>query len=368
MVARGGIEPPTRDFQVAYNGRLSRRSRHPVGRGGLTQSSKLSRRVLLGAVTFGALAGRSRGQPTANEVPEAVRTTVDFRMPPDACDCHVHVFCDTNQFPLSSDRPYTPPPATVAALSKMLDSLHIERVVIVSPAVYGSSNDCTLDALRQLGSRSRGIALLASRSSSAECDRLRRDGVRGLRLNFETFGVTDPRVAVERFEWASRLATEQEWHIQINTRLLIVEALEELIFESNVQVVFDHFAQAQASLGVDQPGFAALLRLLRAGRAYVKISAAYRISMQEPHYHRCGATCASAHRGEPNVFSGEVTGRTPMRRNGMDAVPLTSRPPLPVDDVQMLNQLAAWAPDPAIRRVILVENPARLYGFGSSPS
>jgi len=289
-------------------------------------------------------------------------------MPPDACDCHVHVFCDTDQYPLSPDRPYTPPPATVAALSKMLDSLQMERVVIVSPAVYGSNNDCTLDAIHQLGSRARGIALLTQQASSAECDRLRRGGIRGLRLNFETLGVTDPRVAVERFEWASRLATEQEWHIQINTRLLIVEALEKLILKSNVQVVFDHFAQAQASLGVDQPGFAALLHLLRAGRTYVKTSAAYRISSQAPHYPDVAplARALIAANSQRVLWGSDWphpdTAQKPGRR------PTDLRPPFPVDDVHILNQLAAWAPDQAIRHAILVENPERLYGFASNSS
>lgn len=94
----------------------------------------------------------------------------------------------------------------------------MDRVVIVSPAVYGGSNDCTLDAIQRFGSESRGIALLTLQTSSVERQKLRQGGIRGLRLNFETFGITDPQTAIDRFRLASQVAAEQEWHIQINTR------------------------------------------------------------------------------------------------------------------------------------------------------
>jgi predicted TIM-barrel fold metal-dependent hydrolase len=35
------------------------------------------------------------------------------------------------------------------------------------------------------------------------------------------------------------------------------------------------------------------------------------------------------------------------------------------DDAALLDLLADWAPGVAQRRAILVENPARLYGFGA---
>ena len=108
-----------------------------------------------------------------------------------------------------------------------------------------------------LGTRYR--ALITPQTSSTERQRLRRGGIRGLRLNFETFGITDTQTAIDRFRLASKVAAEQEWHIQINTRLPIVEALAKHILSGDVTVVFDHFAQAQPALGVGQPGFAALV-------------------------------------------------------------------------------------------------------------
>src|SRR5262245_1462263 len=111
-------------------------------------------------------------------------TPINFQMPPGACDCHVHVFCDPRQFPLSPDRTYTPPPAPVEELRRVLRALHMDRVVIVSPAVYGASNDCTLDAIHRLGPAARGVALVAPQIPTEEGQRLRQGGIRGLRLNF----------------------------------------------------------------------------------------------------------------------------------------------------------------------------------------
>jgi len=290
---------------------------------------------------------------------------VTFDVPPGACDCHVHVICEPDRFPFSPDRPYTPPPAPAKALAEMLDQLRMERVVIVSPAIYGNSNDCTLDAIRQLGSRARGIALLGPKTDNAECKRLRRGGVRGLRLNFETLGVIDPVAAIQHFGWASKVAAEHGWHIQINTRLPIVAALAESIARTQVQVVFDHFAQAQPSLGVDQPGFSALAGLLKADRAYVKFSAAYRISKHPPPYPDVAPLAHTLIAANPKRILWGSDWPHPDVAQKPGRSPTDLRPPLPVDDTEMLNQLSAWVPDPAIRRGILVDNPARLYGFAA---
>ena len=294
---------------------------------------------------------------------QAGTTPVNFHVPARACDCHVHVFGDARRFPFSPDRPYTPPPAPVDELRNVLGRLHMDRVVIVSPAVYGTNNDCTLDAIRQLGPRARGIALVARSTTGSELDRLQRGGICGIRLNLETLGITDPRVAIEQFQLASKQADGRGWHIQVNTRLSIVEALEEHVASASATVVFDHFAQAEAGLGVDQAGFAALLRLLTSGRAYVKVSAAYRISKQPPDYPDvvplARALIAANH--ERILWGSDWPHPDAARRPGRSATDF--RPPLPVDDARVLNQLVVWAPEPAIRHKILVENPARVYGF-----
>jgi len=131
-----------------------------------------------------------------------------------------------------------------------------------------------------------------------------------------------------------------------------------------VPVVFDHFGGAQAALGVEQPGFNDLVELVAAGKAYVKISGAYRASKLAPDYPDA-APLARALIGanEDRIIWGTdwphpdtvvPPGKTPLDY----VVPLYQ-----IDDGRLLNQLAVWAPDAAIRQKILVDNPARLYGF-----
>jgi predicted TIM-barrel fold metal-dependent hydrolase len=321
------------------------------------------RDVLLALVAGGAATLNRRLGGLLNSDEQPGFTPVNFAVPARACDCHVHVFGDATRFPFSPDRPYTPPPAPVDDLRRLHRQLHMERVVIVTPAVYGTNNDCTLDAIRQLGSNARGVALVAPDATGPELDRLTRGGICGVRLNFETFGLTDPNAAVERFQLASSQVTGHGWHIQINTRLSVVEALERHILRGPATAVFDHFAQAEPALGVDQPGFAALVRLLQSGRAYAKVSGAYRISKQVPDYPDVAplAHALIAANSERILWGSDWPHPDAARVPGRSATDV--RPPLPVDDGRVLNQLAVWAPDATIRQRILVDNPARLYGF-----
>ena len=324
----------------------------------------VSRRdMLLTMAATGAVALHRRATAVVSSADQAGITPVDFPVPAGACDCHAHVFGDAKRFPLSPDRAYTPPPAPVEDLRRFLRGLHMDRVVIVSASVYGTNNDCALDAIRQLGSRARGVANVSPESADSELERLRRGGIRGLRLNFETQGVSDPKVAVDRFRLASERAAKLGWHIQVNTRLPIVAAMEEHVLAGPATVVFDHFAQAEALRGVDQPGFSSLVRLLKSGRAYVKISAAYRIATRPSDYSDVVPLAKALIAANPDrvLWGSDWPHPDAVRRPGRSRTDLA--PPLPVDDGRVLNQLAVWAPDAATRHTILVENPARLYGF-----
>jgi len=318
---------------------------------------------MLLALAAGAVAVRRRAANVLTLEGQAEGTPVDFPVPRNACDCHVHVFGDAAQFPMSPERGYTPPPAPVEDVRRHLGALHMTRVVIVSASVYGTNNDCALDAIRHFGVRARGVANVALDAPDAELERLQRGGIRGFRLNFEQQGTTDPSVAVERFRLASTRAQSMGWHLQVNTRLPIVEAMEEHVLAGPATVVFDHFAQADASRGVDQPGFSSLVRLLKSGKAYTKVSAAYRISTRAPDYPDVLPLAQALIAANPErvLWGSDWPHPDGARRPGRSPTDLA--PPLPVDDGRVLNQLARWAPDAAIRNRILVDNPARLYGF-----
>jgi predicted TIM-barrel fold metal-dependent hydrolase len=150
--------------------------------------------------------------------------------------------------------------------------------------------------------------------------------------------------------------------VQLNTNLAIIAALKDLVAAAPIPVVFDHFGGAKAALGLQQPGFADLVELVRSGKAYVKISAAYRVGEQAPDYADVvplaqALIAANADRVVWGTDWPHPTG-TPPGGKPTDVAPL-----LQIDDGRLLNQLPMWAPDPAIRQKILVDNPARLYGF-----
>jgi predicted TIM-barrel fold metal-dependent hydrolase len=193
-------------------------------------------------------------------------------------------------------------------------------------------------------------------------DAMDQAGVRGMRLNLATAGITDPAVARQRFQAAAERMQRRQWHVQLNTNLALIAALKDLVAAAPVTVVFDHFGGAKAALGLQQPGFADLVELVRSGKAYVKISAAYPVSEQAPDYADVvplaqALITANAERVVWGTDWPHPTG-TPPGGTPTDVTPL-----LQIDDGRLLNQLPVWAPDPAIRQKILVDNPARLYGF-----
>ncbi|HEV8030755.1 MAG TPA: ROK family protein, partial [Stellaceae bacterium] len=212
------------------------------------------------------------------------RTAITFAVPPGACDCHVHVFGKAAEFPFAARRGYTPPPASTEELLALQRGLSLSRVVIVQPSIYGSDNSCTLDGMRRLGDRARGVAVIDDATSNAALDEMHQAGVRGIRVNLETAGETDPDAARRNLLAAVERVAPRGWHVQVYTRLSVVSALADEITRLSVPIVIDHFGGAQASAGIRQPGFSDLLALVKAGYAYVKVSAAYRSSDRPPAY------------------------------------------------------------------------------------
>ena len=291
------------------------------------------------------------------------KTAVRFALPAGACDCHTHIFGDSQRFPLAADRVYTPEPASIEEMRALHRALRMERVVIVQPSIYATDNACTLDAVRQLGSRARAVAVIDDKVSAAALDAMHDAGVRGVRINLATSGQTDPAVARRRLQTAGEQLKGRPWHIQMYTTLPIVAAIRDQVAASPIPVVFDHFGGAQASLGTGQPGFDALLALVRSGKVFVKISGADRSSNAPPDYADVAPLAKALIAANlqrivwgsdwPHPDSSRGAGRA-----ATDVVPLQ-----PIDDGRLLNQLETWAPSAAQRKTILVDNPARLYGY-----
>ncbi len=280
-----------------------------------------------------------------------------FPVPPGACDSHTHIF---GNYPLVPNRRYTPEPAGPAAMAALHRSLGLERVVIVTPSVYGTDNTSTLDGIKARPNTARGIAVVSEQARPEQLQTLHDAGIRGIRLNLANADMADPIVAAARLKWAAEQVAELGWHVQLNTTLDIIAALSNLVPALPVPVVFDHFGGARAALGPRQPGFADLVKLVASGRAYVKISGAYHISKRGPNFPDCLPLAQALVAANPDRV---LWGSDWPHPNPQSKTPLQPTPFQPINDGLVFNQLATWVPNPSVRDKILVANPGRLYDF-----
>jgi predicted TIM-barrel fold metal-dependent hydrolase len=290
-------------------------------------------------------------------------TPINFDVPAHACDCHTHIHGDVEAFPFFAGRVYTPGPASPEEMTTLHKALHIERVVIVTPSVYGTDNSSSLFGMKARGATARGVAVIDDKTTEAQLDTMHADGFRGIRINLATDGVNNPDVGRARFTAAIERIKARGWHVQLYTTLSMISAIRDLVLASPVPAVFDHFGGLEASLGLEQPGFADLIALVKSGKAYVKISGAYRSSNLAPDYqdmlpYARALIAANPDRivwgtDWPHPDSAQVEGR-----RTTDLAPFHA-----IDDGRLLNQLPVWAPDADVRKKILADNPARLYGF-----
>jgi len=292
-----------------------------------------------------------------------VTTPINFAVPAHACDCHTHIFGDPAKFPFFAGRTYTPETALPEEMSKVHAALHMQRVVIVTPSVYGTDNSCTLYGMKARGANARGVAVVDENTSPAELDRLRAAGIRGIRLNLATAGQTDPATGRRRFQAAIAQTKSRNWHIQMFTSLAVISGIRDLVLDSEVPVVFDHFGGLNAARGLQQPGFTDLVDLVHSGKAYVKVSGAYRASTQGPDYADAAPFARALITANPDRVLWGSDWPHPNTATAPGHPPTEVTPLLQIDDGRLLNQLPLWAPDAAVCRKILVDNPARLYGF-----
>jgi predicted TIM-barrel fold metal-dependent hydrolase len=280
--------------------------------------------------------------------PHAVTTPPAQQAPPGAIDCHAHVFAAPGDHHLDPARGYTPPEATLAAYQAMLATLGIQRGVIVQPSVYGTVNYCSRVAVEAMGDNGRGVAVLDQTIDEGELQRLHKAGFRGTRFNMLSGGGVD----LDELEAVAARIADLGWHIQcFIDHLTLVELLPRLK-AMPVDLVFDHLGQPDPQQGVDQPGFRALLDLLATGRAWVKISGAYRVDDT----------------GNPwplaDKFAETLVAEAPDQLVwGSDwPHPHLQSSPMP-NDGDLFNRLLAWTPDISVRQKIMVDNPTRLYDF-----
>ncbi len=275
-------------------------------------------------------------------------TPPQVKAPPLSCDCHFHIFGPYDKFPLDAGRRYTPAEALVDDYLAMADVVGLQRMVIVQPSPYGTDNRATLDAVEQFG-RDRAVAVVVidDRVDAARLRGMSDAGVRGVRFNL----VSGNSTPVEQLQTMARRLARIRWHIQVYADGGTILQLGEMLAGLPVPIVIDHCGGVKAELGTAHPQFQALLRLLDSGNAWVKICS-YRVSST-------GAPFADA---EANVKA--LVAAAPERCVWGTDWPHPGLDPVP-DTGTLFDQFCAWVPDAATRQRILVDNPAKLYGFAA---
>ncbi|MDR3562212.1 MAG: amidohydrolase family protein [Negativicutes bacterium] len=270
------------------------------------------------------------------------------KMPPNATDCHHHIY--DSSFGLDPNSTLRPPDASIADYRLLQKRLGTTRDVIIQPSTYGVDNHGLASVLEKFGlATTRGVAVVNTEVTDAELKKLDAVGVRGIRINLAIPGGATNMEMVKTL--AGRVAPFG-WHIQINaTDEQILEGMD--VWESvPCQIVFDHFAHVPEPDGANHPVFFAVVSLMQKGKAWVKLSAAYQESKVGPPTYADSGMVARA-------FVREAPDRLVWGTNWPHPTEKHTKP----DDALLLDLLAEWVPDEAIRNRILVDNPAKLYGF-----
>jgi predicted TIM-barrel fold metal-dependent hydrolase len=279
----------------------------------------------------------------------AVTSPPHWQPPAGSTDCHMHIFGPYDRYPLSPGRGYTPPEASIAAYRDMCATIGVSRTVIVQPSIYGTDNAVTLDAVAALGAdRARAIVVVDDSIDLASLRAMGARGACGVRFN----AVSGNGTPLAQLEALGERLAGLGWHLQLYAHAAEMVALEPVLARLPCPLVIDHMGGVKtAEGGAGNPGFKALIRLLEGG-AWAKLCG-YRSSSAGHPYADVAAMAAAMVAAAPERCLWGTDWPHPSLQTAAE-VP---------DDGHLMDLLAAWAPAPDLRRAILVDNPARLYGF-----
>jgi len=285
--------------------------------------------------------------------PDPHPATPKFKFPPLACDCHAHICGPQDVYKYIPERIYSPPDALIPDYKRLLAALGCTRAVLVQPSFYGTDNSAMLAAMKDAGEGFRGVAVIADTVTTRELEAMHAAGIRGARLNIVDVREGKGQLPMERITRLAHRIKPFGWHIEFLMHVDEFPDLDTMLGKLPVDVVFGHLGYVKTEKGTATPGFQALLRLLRDGRAWVKFTGAYRISAQTlPH-------------ADTNAFAHALAAMAPDRIVwGTDWPHVMTKWTIPVpNDGAIADLLLHWIPDAALRARVLADNPAKLYGF-----
>ena len=270
-----------------------------------------------------------------------------FLLPRGACDTHVHIWGPFDRFPIAKGAPYTPPERTRDDLVALHESLGADRAVIVQTTVYKADNRAMLDGIARSNGRWRGVALIDESFDDVAFRALHEGGGRGVRFGFVKHLGGVPDLALVR-RTAARIAP-MGWHLVLHLDAGNIPEFLEFFGEFSLPVVVDHMGRVPVRDGLDQTPFRLLLELLKRPNWWVKVSGAERISDTGPLF------------ADAIPFAQRLIAAAP------DRVLWGTDWPHPnvrwePDEADLVDLLPSFA-DAAALQQVLVDNPARLYGF-----
>ncbi len=283
----------------------------------------------------------------STQEPRTTCADITFDVPALACDTHAHVFGPTTRYPLDPLRTFDPPRAGIVEYRAMLQALGLQRAVIVHSAAYGTDISATRDALLASNGAWRGVGLVKPDVTRQALADMHAAGFRGVRFNLLYGTQTD----LDGIAEVARRIAGFGWHLQFLTDARALGDLLPFLARLPVPVVFDHMGRFPTSAGLQDPGFRTLLDLLERRRCWVKLSGANRMGDPTPPYASVTpfAQALVAAGADQLVWGSDW--------------PHVREPGVIPDDGELLNLLPTWAADKKVRDAILVDNPARLYGF-----
>jgi predicted TIM-barrel fold metal-dependent hydrolase len=298
---------------------------------------------------------------TAKDPPRIAGPVAQPRKPrlalsPGAWDSHAHIFGPAEKFPYAPGRGYTPPDAPAERYVALLDHLGFAHGVLVQGNAHGFDNRVLLDALTRYPQRLRGVAITDTRIAPSVLRDWHQVGMRGLRFHlFSQAGKPGyvRGVGLDVFEVFRPTMRDLGWVMQVfcDWRLMVELAPTLRGIAREMPVIVDHMLHVPAERGVGDANFQALLRLVGEGYVHVKVSAPYRLSSQFPDY------------PDARPFHDALLRANPQRLMWGTDWPHPSIPgDIMPDDGHLLDLFAAWTPDETVRRMILVDTPARLFG------
>ena len=271
-----------------------------------------------------------------------------FTPPRLACDTHCHVFGPAAKFPYDPQAAYVPADAPFEALQQLHKRLGLERAVIVHASCHGADMRVTLDAIARSGGRYRGTAIIDSSYSDKDFERMHEGGIRAVRFNFVRHLGGRPDMGFFR-KTVDRLQA-LDWHLILHLDAQDLIEFEDLFSKLPVPFVIDHMGRVKAADGLEQPPFKTLLGFLKNENAWVKICGAERVSSKGPPF----TDAVPFGRALVEAAPDRVLWGTDWPHPNVKWMP---------DDAELVNLLPLMVPGKDLQYKILVDNPARLYGF-----